>query len=342
MARSKRREDGRFVKTITDPRTGKRLYFYATTERELNLKVLEYTKQNETGRTFGEIAREWWEFAEPGLAHQSVKTYRPAYSRAVDAFGNMLIKNIRPKDVNLFLRKMAREGKAEKTIANQRMIVSLIMDHAILENDLEVNPCSAVQVPKEAKKQVPRKSASSIDEEIVKKSYDIWIFPYIAIMTGMRKGEILALQWKDIDFDRNIINVTKSVYHQGDRPYIKEPKTEESIRVVPLLAPLKKVLLERKGKKDEYIVSDDGTKPLTNRRFITLSDHYKAETGVTCTAHQLRHSFATIAFECGLSVKSVQEILGHKQIATTMDIYTDFRKKSIEEAAEKLNEMLSK
>ncbi len=49
-----------------------------------------------------------------------------------------------------------------------------------------------------------------------------------------------------------------------------------------------------------------------------------AETGVTCTAHQLRHSFATIAFEADVPIKSVQEILGHKQLSTTMDIYTDF------------------
>jgi integrase len=342
MAKATRRKDGRYVKAITDPRTGKRLYFYGDTERELTLKVLEYTKKNENGRSFGEIAAEWWEEAQPDLAYQSIKTYRPAYRRAVEAFGDTPIKNIRPKDISLFLRKMAKDGKAEKTIANQRMIISLVMDHAILENDIEVNPCTAVQVPKEAKKKMQRKSASEFDETKVKQTYDIWIFPYIAIMTGMRKGEILALQWKDIDFERNVINVTKSVYHEGDRPYIKSPKTEESIRTVPLLAPLKKVLLDKKGNKDDYIVSDDGTKPLTNRRFITLSDNYREKTGVTCTAHQLRHSFATIAFECGLPVKSVQEILGHKQLSTTMDIYTDFRKKSIEEAAELLNEKLSK
>jgi integrase len=342
MAKAKRRKDGRYVKTITDPRTGKRLYFYGDTERELTLKVLEYTKQNENGRSFREIAAEWWEEAQPDLAYQSIKTYRPAYNRAVEAFGDTPVKNIKPKDVSLFLRKMAKDGKAEKTVATQRMIISLVMDHGVLENDIEVNPCTAVQIPKEAKKKMQRKAASEFDETKVKQTYDIWIFPYIAIMTGMRKGEILALQWRDIDFENNIIHVTKSVYHKGDRPYIKEPKTEESTRAVPLLEPLKKILLDIKGNNDDYIVSDDGKKPLTNRRFITLSNNYKAKTGVTCTAHQLRHSFATIAFECGLPVKSVQEILGHKQLSTTMDIYTDFRKKSIEEAAELLNGKLSK
>ena len=180
-------------------------------------------------------------------------------------------------------------------------------------------------------------------EEFIKKSYDIWLFPYIAIMTGMRKGEILALQWKDIDFKNDIIKVYKSVYHDGDKPFIKEPKTEAGKRIVPLLKPLKDVLTNVKNKNDnDFIISIDGKNPLRKRRFITLYNKFKKETGIKCTAHQLRHSFATTAFECGVPVKSVQEILGHKQLSTTMDIYTDFRKQSFDDAKDKLNEHLKK
>lgn len=184
-------------------------------------------------------------------------------------------------------------------------------------------------------------SASESDEQIIKKSADIWIFPYIALMTGMRKGEILALQWKDIDFENNIISVTKSVCHNGDRPIIKAPKTEESTRYVPLLLPLREKLLGYHNKHPEsFIVSDDGTSPLSNRRFITLSKKFKEATGTTCTAHELRHSFATVAIENDIPPKVVQEILGHKQLSTTMDIYADLRKKSIIAAADKLNKMV--
>ena len=76
------------------------------------------------------------------------------------------------------------------------------------------------------------------------------------------------------------------------------------------------------------------------RRMKILYNKFREQTGVSCTAHQLRHSFATIAFECGVPVKSVQEILGHKQLSTTMDIYTDFRKKSLDEATNLLNEKM--
>ena len=332
----KTRSDGRLVKSITDPRTGKRVYFYGHTEREINKKIMEYSAKSEKGRTFAEVAADWWEEAESDLAYQSIKTYKPAMKRVLAEFGGDTMKDIRAQDINLFLKRLARQGLAAKTISNQRLVCNLIMTYGVLHGDIDINPCASVSTPP-AKKST-RTAASSADEEIIKKSFDIWLFPTIALYTGMRKGEILALQWKDIDFNGNIISVTKSVYHEGDRPYIKSPKTEAGNRIVPLLKPLKAILENVSNKCPEnYIISDDGQSPLTNRRFITLSKHYKEETGVTCTAHQLRHSFATIAFESDVPVKSVQEILGHKQLSTTMDIYTDFRKKSIDAAADILN-----
>lgn len=324
------RADGRIVKTITDAKTGKRIYFYGKTEREVNLKMLEYTTKNAPGmRTFKEVSDDWWEETEPSLAYQSTKTYLPAKKRAEEAFGDMSIKDIKPRNINLYLRELAREGFAQKTISNQRLVINLICNHAILQNEIEFNPCASVSIPKDLKK-TTRKAASSSDEEIIKNNSDKWLFPYIALMTGMRKGEILALQWKDIDFKENIINVSKSVYHYGDKPCIKSPKTDAGVRLVPLLPQLKEKLESIGGKRpDNYIISDTGEKPLTNRRFITLMDKYKSDTGMSCTAHQLRHSFATIAFEAGIPVKAVQEVLGHKQLSTTMDIYTEFRKSSL-------------
>ena len=323
---------------MTDPYTGRRVWFYGATEREVNRKIMEYRTKAEDGKTFAETAREWWDEACPNLAYQSVKTYKPALNRAINALGDCLIKSVKPGDITLFLKNMSRKNFAAKTISNQRMVFNLVFRYAVVQNYIEVNPCSSVQTPKNTNKNT-RNAASPEDEEIIKKSADVWIFPYIALMTGMRKGEILALQWKDIDFEHNVIYVTKSVYHEGDKPYIKTPKTEAGIREVPLLEPLKRTLTAFDRKQpDEYIVSDDGINLLTNRRFITLSQKFRRETGVTCTAHQLRHSFATIAFECGVPVKSVQEILGHKQISTTMDLYTEFRKKSLTNAANLLNE----
>ena len=340
MAKSKLtpRADGRLCKAIVDPRTHKRVYFYGKTEREINKKILAYSQRAEIGRPFCEIADEWWEEAEPKLALQSVRSYKLAMSRAVTFFNDTPVKQVTAQDILKFLNSLAKQGYSQKVVSNHRMVVNRILDYAILQNDIDTNPCASVKTPTDLPKTV-REAASHSDEDIVKTSIDVWLFPYIALMTGMRKGEILALQWKDIDFDKNLIHVTKSIAHDGDIPVVKKPKTEAGNRIVPLLIPLKEVLAERRGNDSEYIISHDGGKsPLRNRRFTKLYEAYRKVTGITASAHQLRHSFATIAFEAGLDPKSVQEILGHKQLSTTMDIYTQFREKKLNAAADILNQ----
>ena len=335
MARLQKRADGRYQRSITD-KNGKRIYFYGTSERELNQKILAYTEAQQKGRTFGEVAEQWWDEAEPLLAVQSIKSYKPAKTRCIEFFGDTPITNITPKDIAKFMRSLASKGYAQKTLSNQRIVINRIFDYAVIENEIQFNPCASVQVPKGQPKTV-RSAASMTDEEKIKTTDHEWLFPFIAIYSGLRKGEILALQWKDIDFDRDIISVSKSVYHKFDKPYIKEPKTEAGKRYVPLLAPLKARLIQKRGNPQHYIISDDGESPLTVSRYDTLFAHYKKEVGVQCTAHQLRHSFATIAIENGVDIKSVSELLGHKQISTTLDIYTDFRKVGMEKSRGILN-----
>ncbi len=340
MSKLKKRPDGRYVKTMTDPRTGKRVYFYGETEREINRKIMEFSGRAQRGRTFREVSDEWWEDAEPKLAIQSVHTYRNAKQRADAAFGSDLIKDIIPRDINLYLMRLASQGLARKTIANSRMVLNLICTHAVLENDILYNPCASVSIPKNLEK-TKRVSASSTDEQIIKDNAELWLFPYIAVMTGMRKGEILALQWKDIDFEKKRISITKSVCFDGNRPLIKAPKTEAGIRTIPLLIPLAEKLLPLLPNDPErYIIADTAGNPLSHSYFMKLWSSYKKKTGIKCTPHQLRHSFATVAFECGVPPKTIQEMLGHRQLSTTMDIYTDLRSQSIDNAAQILNNAL--
>lgn len=334
----KPRADGRYRKSITD-KNGKRIYFYGSSEREINKKILDYEEKQSIGRTFSEVADEWWEEAEPRLAGQSICVYKPALRRALDQFGETPIKEIAPKDVARFMRILSARGYAQKTVSNQRIVISGIFNHAIIEGDVLYNPCTAVTVPKGLPKG-HRDAASTVDERKIKTTDHPWLFPLIAIYSGLRKGEILALEWKDVDFDSDIIYVTKSVAHEGVKPYIKTPKTEAGRRLVPLLLPLKEKLLAAR-KDNGYIISTTGDSPLTKKEFETLYKHYKRDVGITATAHQLRHSFATVAIENGVDIKSVSEILGHKQISTTLDTYTDFRKVALERSRAALNTAFS-
>lgn len=333
MAKATKRADGRLVKKVIDPATGKPRYFYGNTIREINEKIMEYTSEEDAGRQFEYVANEWWDTNSDNFKLQTLKPYRPAFRRAVETFGEHPIKKILPRDVSAYFSKLAKEGKAQKTVSNYKTVLNGIFAHAIDHGYIDINPCASVSIPRGLPK-TKRKSASIEDEDKVRSDEDAWLFNVIALYTGMRKGEILALQWKDVDMENDLIFVSKNVAHDGDKPVIDTPKTEAGTRVVPIVPALKERLLREENRDPErFIISDTGDKPLTNRRYITLSKRERARADLSCTAHNLRHSFATNAFEVGLDANSVKEVIGHKQISTTLDMYTDFRMQSVKKAA---------
>ena len=332
--KNKVRADGRMRKIVD----GKA--FYGRSEREINRKILEFKERQEAGRTFSEIADEWWEETYDDLASQSVSVYRPALRRAVEHFGDMSVSDILPRDVAAFYRQLARAGYAQKTVATHRIVLNQILSLAVVSGDAQYNPCASVPLPKGLKK-TTRSAASAEDEQKILRSSASWLFPVFALLSGLRKGEILALQWKDIDFEKNTISVTKSIEHVGDRPNVKPPKTEAGNRLVPLLVELRDRLVAQRGAPSDFIFSDDGKKPLTQRRFTTLYSHYCEETHITCTPHQLRHSYATIAVESDVQPRELQGILGHTCANFTMEKYAHYRERSVANVAEKLNARFS-
>ena len=164
------------------------------------------------------------------------------------------------------------------------------------------------------------------------------LFPYFLLYTGLRKGEALALQYKDIDLIHNIIKVDKSVYYIDCKPRVKSPKTVAGKRNVILLECLKNRL--PKGNPNDYVFCypGDSQRMMTDDMFRRLWRKYVNETGLAgVTAHMLRHSYATILFEAGIEAKDAQALMGHSDISTTNNIYTHIREKRMLDTAEKLN-----
>lgn len=328
----KKRADGRYRKVVD----GKA--FYGVSEREVYKKILEYTERKKNGTSFGEIADKWWSDVYDSLASQTLRGYKPAYARALNELGSVYIKDITPRDMSAIFKRMSMQGFSKKTIANQRIIYNQILDFAVVNGDIQFNPCASVKLPTNAKKSTVIKPASPEDENRILTSTHPWLFPLFALLTGLRKQEILALQWRDINFNENIISVTKAVEHVGQRPHIKSTKTESGVREVPLLDLLKNRLINEIGEPYAYIFSNDkGHTPLTENQFERAYKKYCIEVGVSCSSRQLRHSYATVAVEEDISPKDLQNALGHADISTTMNVYAAARKRSVQKVANKLN-----
>lgn len=309
---------------------GKRITFRGKTDAEVERKMIEFHGKKEQGRKFKIVEEAWEAECWPKLSPNSIRNYCTPAQIWIDEFGEDYIKDITAADIDKVLKRIAITH-AQKTVNAYKLVISLIMRQAIIAGDITVNPVNAISVPK-GRPKTPRELPLDKDVEIIKKNADtpyglLHLFVYY---TGARKGEALAIQFKDIDRKAGAITISKSLYYNPSLPEIKDPKTAAGTRTVPILAPLLAQLPQ--GDSEEYLF------PL--ERKTTMERHlraYRAKTGIACTLHQLRHAYATSLYEAGIDIKEAQELLGHSSSQMTMDIYTHIRKSRMDGATTKLN-----
>ena len=325
-----RRKDGLWQEVLTIK--GKRKYFYGKTKAEVLRKLRDYKEDQEHGVSFKSVAEKWWKNHEKTLAYNTAKSYKPAKERAIDAFGDRSAKDITPQEISVFIKAFSRD-RADKTAKTQLLVLRLIFNYGVEIGALPFNPARELSVPGNLPKRKVT-SPSSADIKRVKESTDctFGMFAYWALYTGMRRGELLALEWSDVDIEARRIKITKSLYHVSNKPHIKEPKTKTSVGEVPILDALLSKITPSKGlvfpnEKGEYI---------TETQFQRLWELYQKESGVEATPHQFRHAYATMLFEAGIPPEEAQALLRHAQLSTTMDIYTDLRDAQLKKIQEKV------
>jgi integrase len=297
---------------------GQRKIYSAKTKKDLMLKIAISKDEEVHKKTpLRLIADAWIEDAEKRVTSNTMKGYSAAYKKICDRWGETPAEEMTPQSIADWLKTYS--NYANKTIKNILLVLRLILDYGCNNFGLQYNPALRLKAPKGRGKQ-EREFPDEEDIQIVRDniSHEFGLMPYMALYTGLRRGELCALQWKDIDFETNTIHVTKSVYWTNDHvPHIKSPKSKAGTRDVPLIDSLARILFPLKKKPTDYILGlphsyqiDDGM------------ERYRKDTGLKCTLHGLRHGYASILYSLGVDIKTASYVLGHAQTSTTMEIYT--------------------
>ena len=150
----------------------------------------------------------------------------------------------------------------------------------------------------------------------------------LCLYTGLRIGELLGLEWQDVDMEKGILHIQKTVYREKNAEgewqlFVDRPKTAASERMVPLPGYLAEDLrIYRIGARSEFVIENKKAERMSIRSYQYLFERLTEKAGVRkLNFHALRHTFATRALECGMDIKTLSELMGHKNATITLNRY---------------------
>lgn len=280
--------------------------------------------------------------AESGTIEQStICGYRTENKWIVKYIGAEPLGELSIPTINRWMADLTADGYAPKTVSKAFRLLKQALKFAQAQDLITKNPCDFCKPPKRVKTKInalsreDRTRMLSIARTSLPNPLSIAI--ELALTTGMRRGEICALRWSDVDETKKTISVNHALGRENGSYYVKEPKTAGSQRTVPLTAfTLRALVAIRTDKQnickamgikfgDPYILGTIGedTKPY---RPDLLSKEYTAFckiNGFDCTFHDLRHTFATFMIGGGVDVRTVASYLGHSSVSMTLNTYAD-------------------
>ena len=319
---------------------GKRVSFYGHSDAEVDQKYEDYIKP--PAITLESVADAWWAKKEDTLSPNTRCGYRSQKNRICEEFGDRGIKDITAPEIITFLQRFAAQGYSQKVINNFRSVLSMIFDEAFIDGIIDHNPCYGLPVIKGAARQ-PRQAASKADIKKIEQSKTESNFArmsYFMLYTGVRRGEAAALQQKHIDRKKKIAHIRQAIaYSETRKPELKPPKSAAGERTVELLDNVLEIIPQYKD-PETFIFFPDGLP--TKTELETGLKKYQVEHGIKATAHQLRHSYASMLHSAGIDVKDAQYLLGHANVAMTQDIYTHIEADHKTRVRKRLNDYVVK
>lgn len=331
-------------------------------EYEQDLKDPERAKKREIDRTktdFVDFIQNVWfplRVCDGEHKHTTVEFYRNITNKIAEYFKGAILQQITALQIQkyiIYLRTeyRSKQGKpvSDKTIRHHYCMLTLVFGFAEEQELITKNPMDKVECPKLQKKKVDaltQEQAQQFFSLLPSVPLDFRCMLYLFITTGLRRGELLGLQWGDIDFDNLTIEIKRNVtYTKRNGIVVDTPKTENSERTIPVLPVVAELL--KKYKREFYpfsrgnafvFPSEKSDKLPRNPHAITrrVKNFMKKNGLPDLSPHDLRHSCATLLLNNGADIKSVQEILGHTDASTTLNFYVRADMRNMQTATNKL------
>ncbi|MCK8817178.1 site-specific integrase [Natroniella sulfidigena] len=385
MAHLRKRGNNRWqicIEKGRDPVTGKRERIYRTvngTKKEAEKEMHRLAHEIETGAyiepselSVKEYLLKWFEdYCEPNLAPSTLESYEIIIkSHLIPALGSIKLSDLEPMHIKSYqshkLKSGRKDGKSgglsKRTVQYHHRVLSKALKHAVKWRIINNNPADYIDAPSPDRPEINAMTSKEVNKLLncAKKHPEKWVydFIYLAIYTGMRRGEILGLRWKDVDLKERVIHVRQSVTKVTGKDLIfRKPKTNSSIRPINIDEDVVAALKRRKNEQNQnkllfgskydnqhnLIFCKENGEPFLPQYATRQFNEVAKEVDLShFRLHDLRHTHATLMLKAGVHPKIVQERLGHASITVTLDTYSHVIPSMQKEAVQKLKNTLQK
>ena len=311
--------------------------------------------QPKSGILFGDWLDFWYQnYSKPKLRPTTQAGYENAlYKHIIPKLGQIPLDKLTANDLQQFYAKLKREGRlirtelygegvSDRTVWSCHTRIRTALDQAVRDKLLRTNPAADCKLPPQNAKEMKVLTREEMQRFLIQareEGYFELFLPELA--TGLRRGEVLALQWDDLDFVTGALRIQRQVYRSHGELVISEPKTKAALRTIVLPPSLVAVLKEyQQGVVSRWMFpspakEDSPLDPATCRkRLQTILEHAGCK---KVSFHALRHTFVSTALESGMDVKTLSTLVGHVSAKTTLNIYSHITDEMRQAAAAKID-----
>ncbi|MBT9140180.1 MAG: Tyrosine recombinase XerC [Dehalococcoidia bacterium] len=347
-----------------DPATGKRKRIIRRIEgRRMDAQAImaqiitelrqdKYIDQDNT--TVGQWLNTWLhDYKKSSVRLTTWESYEMiARTYLAPAIGALALQDLRPEHLQKLYNDKQQSGLSARTVRYIHTIIHAALKQAVKNQLVFRNAAEATTLPKQEKSQV-RAMTISEQADFLQVVQDTRMAPAFIVLlaTGLRRGELLGLRWRNVDLALARISVEENLVRTNSvSAYYQPPKTEKSKGQIPLnntaldaLKDHRKAMLAAGYcSPDKPVFCTKNGTPYIPRNFSRTFEKLRDKANISkdITVHTLRHTFATRLLEAGVSLKEAQELLRHENIATTADVYSHVSVEMKQAAVNKLDQNL--